>query len=132
MKTPREVLLQRHESANGGLDEARKNALAEAFPEPTSAEPPQSIWTGLWNQFSTIFRFKAQTGIALAAIWIVICALKLATHDEVQVAAVKSPVSRDVMAEVRQQKRFFAELAGLREVRDADRPKSSPPPSLQS
>lgn len=127
MKTPREILLQRHESANDRLDDARKKALAAAFPPARVVEPRQSTPAGFWAQFSALFQFKAQTGMALAAVWILIFALKLATHDEARVAAVKSPVSREVMAEVRQQKRFFAELAGLRETRDAERPRSSPP-----
>jgi len=127
MKTPREVLLQRHESASDRLDDVRKNALAAAFPPTRDVEPCQPAPVGFWSQFSAIFQFKAQTGIALAAVWIVIFVLKFATDDEARVAMVKAPVSREVMAQVRQQKRFFAELAGLREPRDADRPKSSPP-----
>ena len=127
MRTPREILLQRHECANDRLDDTRKNALAAAFPQTPSVEPSQSMKGTLWHQFSALFQFKAQTGFALAAVWVVIFALKLATHDETHVATVKSPVSQAVMAEVRLQKRFFTELAGLHEVRDADRPKSSPP-----
>ena len=127
MKSPREILRQRHESANNRLDDVRKNALKAAFPSADVDQPHRPISAGLWHQLVTLFQFRAQTGMAFAAIWVLIFALKLATHDEARVATAKSPVSREVMAEVRQQKQFFAELAGLREPRDAERPKSSPP-----
>ena len=43
MKTPREILWQRHESAGDKLDAVRKNALAAAFPPPESNLDRKSV-----------------------------------------------------------------------------------------
>jgi hypothetical protein len=123
MKTPREILLQRHESGGDKLDAVRKNALAAAFPQPESNLPRHSLLSTIHHQFSTLCQLKPQAWAGLAAVWILIFALKLATHDESHVIAKKSPMSREVVAELRRQKLFFAELIGLRETRDAEPPK---------
>ena len=63
----------------------------------------------------------------LAAVWIVIFALKLSTENEGRIAGNKSSATPEVIAELRQQKLLFAELIGEVEVRDAKPPKRSPP-----
>jgi hypothetical protein len=63
----------------------------------------------------------------LAAVWVVILALKISTGNEAHTSARTSPVSPEVIAELRQQKLLLAELIGEAEVPDAKPPKRSPP-----
>lgn len=60
----------------------------------------------------------------LAAVWIFILAVNFSLRDSSPRLAEKSaPPSPEVMVELRQQQRLFAELVGSREAREADRPR---------
>jgi hypothetical protein len=60
----------------------------------------------------------------LAAVWIFIFAVNFSMRDSSPRLAEKSaPPSPEVIVELRQQQRLFAELVGPRETRDADRPR---------
>jgi hypothetical protein len=60
----------------------------------------------------------------LAAVWIFILAVNFSMRDSSPRLAEKSaPPSPEVIVELRQQQRLFAELIGPRESRDADRPR---------
>lgn len=72
---------------------------------------------------------KAWAG--MAAVWVLIVALNFSMRDAspAPAGAEKSaPATPDRVAELRQQQRMFAELAGLNAMPDADRPKN---PALQ-
>ena len=61
---------------------------------------------------------------ALAAIWIFIFAVRFSIQDKPPVVAEKvSSPSPEMVAELRQQQRLFAELIGANDSRDADRQK---------
>jgi hypothetical protein len=58
----------------------------------------------------------------LAAVWVLILTLNLSMHEKAPVLEAKAAApSQAVMAEVRQQQKFYAELIGLTDTRDADR-----------
>jgi len=146
MRTPREILLERHQAANAKLDEARHKALAQLKNEgfgvrqeaerhattPTRSDVSKAVSPSrfaaavqaLWREL-VLPRPHAWAGVA--AIWIVILALKLSTHDGPPVAVKKTLLSPQVVAELKQQNAFFAELAGLPQLPEASPPNAVPP-----
>jgi hypothetical protein len=98
-------------------------AAKAAATKPVKEESGVSVWAIFkgWMAAGMELRPKALAG--LAAIWILIFALHFSTHDDSHLAVSRTPVSKQVMAEVREQRLFFAELAGLKEPRDVEPPK---------
>jgi predicted PhzF superfamily epimerase YddE/YHI9 len=114
MKTPRELLLQRHQGANVRLDRIREDVVSQLTKTTASLEQGASTNTllKLWRELIWP-KPIAWTGVAAA--WGLILLLKLSTQDASHVVAQKSSTSPEAIAEVRQQKRFFAELVGIAE-----------------
>jgi hypothetical protein len=71
---------------------------------------------------------KAWAG--LAAVWVVMALMNFSIRDpqaaDLQLAEKPAPASPQVAEELKSQRQLFAELAGLPEVSDADRPKNIP------
>ncbi|MBW8864046.1 MAG: hypothetical protein JF609_03805 [Verrucomicrobia bacterium] len=68
---------------------------------------------------------KAWAG--LAAVWMCIIGLNLSTREKSPVLAEKSvPASPEVVVELRKQQKLYAELMGMTEPREAERPKDVP------
>lgn len=127
MKTPREILLKRHEAANDKLDAVQKNAMAEAFPPERRVSGHRPTRTFDFGWLQGLFQFTPRTWAALTAVWILIFALKLSTRQETHVVSTKSRQSGEMTAAVRDQRLFYAELIGLRQPEQADRPKTFAP-----
>jgi hypothetical protein len=98
-------------------------AAKAAANESAGEEPRISVWAWFkgWIAAGMELRPKALAG--LAAIWILIFALHFTTRDDSNFAASRKPESEQIMAEVREQRLLFTELAGLKEAHDADLPK---------
>lgn len=117
MKTPREILLERHRDAEAKLDAIRKEAVAEftAAPARESAErfsisyAARRLWSGLIQPYRRIWA-------GLAAVWVVILALNLAAGggDSVpkMTEARMRPPEPEVAEALREQKQLMAELLG--------------------
>jgi hypothetical protein len=95
-------------------EEILRNAHAVDRRAPDAARPGGLLST-LNHQLSTLLWPHPRAWAGLASLWILIFALKLSTRDERSIAGKISPVSPEVSAELRQQKLFFAELAGTTE-----------------
>ena len=82
-------------------------------------------WLTTFNQqLSSLFWPNPKAWAGLAAVWIFIFAVNFSMRDAAPRVAEKSaPPSPEVIVELRQQQRLFAELIGPRETRDADRPR---------
>ena len=128
MKTPKEILLARHKAVEPKLDEIRRDALAESFglrreavrhaaveadPQTPKAVSSLRFATAVHNFWRELVLPRPRAWAAVAAIWVVIFALKLSTPETPHVVAQKSSASPEVLAEVRQQKLLFAELVGV-------------------
>ena len=128
MKTPREILFERHRSAEPKLDAVRQQAVAEVHDRRSPGAKTSAVTDRRYNEgisfWRELFSPRPQAWAGLAALWVLIFALKLSTHDASHVIGKKSSVSPEVIAEVQQQKRFFAELVGATELRAAEPPKS--------
>ncbi|HZF00598.1 MAG TPA: hypothetical protein VE344_01760 [Methylomirabilota bacterium] len=77
-----------------------------------------------WSWLSTIFWPHPKAWAGLAAIWIFIFAVNFSVRDKSPMIAEKiSPPSPEMIVELKQQQRLFAELIGANDLRDADRQK---------
>jgi hypothetical protein len=123
MKTPREVLLARHKAVEPKLDEIRRDVVADLTPHSAGeTEIPFVLRLG-----RELILPRPRAWAAVAAMWVVIFALKLSTPGTPQVVVQKSSASPEVLAEVRQQKLLFAELVGVVKPRVAVPAKSASP-----
>ena len=107
MKTPRELLRTRHESATPQLDAGRAQTLAAAFPR-ARAPRRAAVWRHAWWQ--ELFWPVRHAWLGLAAVWLVILGSHLATRERTHAdpfVAAASPVLRQLL---REQLRLRAEL----------------------
>jgi hypothetical protein len=109
--------------------EWRAEILAAARDAQTTCHPSpvtRHNWLATFNQqLSTLFWPHPKAWAGLAAVWIFIFAVNFSMRDSSPRLAEKSaPPSPEVIVELRQQQRLFAELIGPREERDAGRSKT--------
>ena len=127
MKTPREILLQQHRAAEPKLDAIRRAVIASLPLKPAALAPglPPALVRGLWRELNWS-GFPRWAG--LAAVWVVILALQLASRDHTDVVARHTPPpSPEMLMALRQQKLLLSELIERPEPCAADRPKAVPP-----
>jgi hypothetical protein len=117
MKTPRELLLERHRAANAKLDRIRTNVLSSSLSnEPRTELLTGQVETGLliratlnvWRELIWPCRF-VWTG--MAALWMVIFAINLSLADgrTVSQSARSSPTPAMLQA-MEERRRLLAEL----------------------
>jgi len=141
MKTPREILLNRHQAAAPKLDAIRREVVKELNNKDAKT---QSFPAGfvplclcclnkLWLELVWPCR---QTWTALAAVWIAIFIFNVSQRDKSELAMRKlPPPSPEAVIAWQQQERLLAELigpSGSSETGDADRQKIfSPKPRTE-
>ncbi len=114
MKTPRELLLKRHEAASPKLDALRAEALASLRPAPRPAAPV--FW---WER---LFGPNPLAWAGLAAVWaVLLLANRSGTGPAPTVARASQPSEAAVAEIVRENRRQMAELLNL------DEPHAAPP-----
>jgi hypothetical protein len=129
MKTPREILLERHQTAAPKLDAIRREVLSAEFVREgrrvavpkfrvaDTATLPLLIWRELISPCRRIW-----TG--LATIWILIFVVNFSQRDPSELMAKKlPPPSLEMILAFRQQQQLLAELVGPNETRAAAPPK---------
>jgi hypothetical protein len=105
MKTPRELLLRQHASAEPKLEAISRQIVA-------SLEPQRQAAPSWWLQCVQSWRVPRVRWSALGAAWLVIIALNVASQDGKPAQAEAVAPSAEVVAELREQKRLYAELIG--------------------
>ena len=108
----------------------RAEILAAASAEQTIRHSSSVIRPGwrstLNHQLSTLLRPHPRAWAGLAAVWVFIFTLNFSTQDKsVMVAEKSAPPSPEVLVELRKQQKLYAELMGVNEPREADRPKDA-------
>jgi hypothetical protein len=134
MKTPRKILLEKHQAANAGLDAIRKQVLAaECRSEPQNPRLktsramiiPLRVVLKLWGELIAPAR---RLWAGFAVVWLVIVVVNLAESDRSQPAEARAkPLSAGTMMALKEQQKILAELVGTTEPRGADKPKPAPP-----
>jgi hypothetical protein len=129
MKTPREVLLQRHQAADAKLDQIRSAVVAQIRPTP----PPRSEWlpvralfTG-WRELIWPAR-RIWTGLATAWLFILIANASVSGAGH-QNSARTVGRSTDPWLTISEQNQLLAELVGATSPKAVEpRIRSSPRP----
>ena len=104
--------------------EWRSEILAAAL-SPSRPAPSASFLETCNLKLATLLWPHPKAWAGLAAVWIFIFAVNFSMRDSSPRLAEKSaPPSPEVIVELRQQQRLFAELIGPREERDAGRSKT--------
>jgi hypothetical protein len=133
MKTPREILLERHRAVAPKLDTIRRSAVAvcdrQFRTNEVHAEQSQTaaitIWRIIWSELIFPSR-RIWTG--LAAVWILIFAVNFSQRDNVSSVTGQSVRSEEVIMSVQAQQRWMNELLADRLVApEADRPRNFTP-----
>ncbi|HZQ48362.1 MAG TPA: hypothetical protein VFC07_15200 [Verrucomicrobiae bacterium] len=114
MKTPRELILERHRAVEPELLAAiRQEDLAAAV---QAANKPRSLGIAdilrkLWEE--SIWPWR-RAWLGMAAVWVVSLSLNAATQETPRLRANKAPVSdAQVLAVLREQKQLMAQLLGV-------------------
>ena len=130
MKTPHEILLIRHRSAEPKLDAIRRRLIATQ----TGQQHEQESWlNGLTESCREFFRVPRVAWLGLAAAWLVIVALNIASFETPRtmetIANTPAKRSPEMMQALREQKRLFTELVGAAgEKTEAEAPRFVPRP----
>lgn len=121
MKSPREILLERHRSAGPALDEIRRlvtapdSAIKRTAPGAISPKPRTSLLTTLWQELFVCVR---PVWAGLAGIWVVIVWLNLPVAETAPRQTVAFPplAAPDSLIALREQRQFFSQLLELSPV----------------
>ena len=99
----------------------RESILRRAAPsQPSTLDPRPSF-------FSTLFWPNPKAWAGLAAVWVLIFALRLgASGGSPMVAAIPTPSSPDVVATFKDQQKILVELIGSNEPQEIDKPRQFP------
>ena len=119
MKTPRELLLKRHEAALPKLDALRAAALPARSQPSTLNSQPASLWERLFGP-------NPLAWAGLAAVWLVLLAVnRSGSEPATSTASHANQPSEAAVAEiVRENRRQMAELLNLDEPQAAPTPRS--------
>ena len=117
MKTPREILLQRHQTADTQLDEVRREALAQLQPQTKAHGEPLPIRVLLKIWFELIWPARRiWAGLATAWVLLLITNANL-SGDQPGTATAKNSTPADLRQKYQEEKQLLAELSGALEPR---------------
>jgi hypothetical protein len=132
MKTPREILLERHQAAEPKLDVIRRAVVGELNKQETKGQSwsailvslflscPQKLWRELIWPARRIW-------VGMAAVWVGIFAVNVSMRDHSQAMTTQSSPAPELIMTFQQQERLLAELTEPHETRTAEPPKRSVP-----
>jgi hypothetical protein len=127
MKTPREILLEQHQSNAPKLDTIRREVVRKLNNEETKEQSFSDVFVAwLLHCSKTIWRElvfpSRRIWAGLATAWLLIFAVNFSLSDHSPVATTKSS-SPEIFMSFRQQERLLAELTGPDDLRVAEPPK---------
>lgn len=136
MKTPREILLLRHQAASPKLDAIRRDVVGKLNNQGTKEQSfpaclVSSLLGCLNKLWQELFLPSRRTWAGLAGVWLVLLAINLAQHEPSPAGKV---TSASAMMSFREQQRLMNELFADRSlpVAEADRPRTySPKPRTE-
>ena len=114
MKTPRQILLERHSHAEPKLDLIRQAALASVASEPAPESLAEQCSPGLLVSLGTLLRSVRWHLAALSAIWVILVLLNSEPKSAPSpVMARKTASHTQLMAALRENRRQLLELLDL-------------------
>ena len=127
MKTPREVLLERHRAAGPKLDVIRETAVASVGDRRIMNSPAAADRDDHWRQFFLSLRWHLA---GMGAAWLVIVLLNLNVGHSMSLASAiprgKIPPPQIILAALRENRRELLEMIQPSESREVRSPKLFP------
>lgn len=115
MKTPRELLLKRHQAASPKLDALRQSTVAAVYDRRPLLRKAL-VSTILLNIWRELIMPSRRIWAALAAVWILILAANLGVRDHSQTALAKTVPSQEIVLAFQQQQALLTQLIGQDEA----------------
>lgn len=129
MKTPREILFQRHQAAESKLDAIRETAVASVCDRRAAGQP--AVTGGRYNLRELLSSLRWHLA-GMSAAWLVIVLLNLNAGHSTSLASAmpreKIPPAQIILASLRENRRELLELIQPAEARDARPAKLFPVP----
>ncbi len=129
MKTPRDILFNRHQAIEPKLDAIRETAVA-AVGDRCTANPP-SVTDRRYHLRGFLFSLRWHFA-ALSAVWLVIALLSLnigqSPGQATAVAREKIPSAQIIMASLRENRRELLQIIQSPDARDTGLQRLIPPP----
>ena len=121
MKTPRDILFNRHQSADAKLDQIRHEVVSRLVNpiEPQKSSLPVLVLLRLWQELVWPCR---RTWAALAAVWVLMLGVNVSLRDPGQLALATASPARGMMMALQQQERLLAELSEPHKTRAVTSP----------
>jgi len=129
MKTPREIILERHQSAEAKLAEIRQEDLAASVRQSPNGCPEETVAAMVVLKFwrESIWPFR-RGWLGLTAVWIVIAAANFNTRETRSTRAATQP-NQAVLAALQDQRRLMVQLLESAVPTPASSPKPPGPRS---
>ena len=112
MKTPRELLLERHRSEGSRLDAIRRDVLVAVQPasagEPHRQAQPRRAASSL---LALLLPFRWHLA-GMSAAWLITAFLNMDSATEVGIARTDGPSPQQILASLRENRRQITELTG--------------------
>jgi len=127
MKTPRKILLERHQAAAPKLDTLRHAVVEKLNNKATKEQSLFGIFISLFSCSKNFWRElifpSRRIWSGLATIWIFIFIVNFSMRDHSQMTMVKSSPTPEMVLAYRQQEKLLNELIGPAETQPAESPK---------
>ena len=128
MKTPREILLQHHQTVTPKLDRVRRVVVADLNELPTEREQNVAVALAL-NLWLELIWTARRIWAGFAAVWLVILVINLTNSEPREMASdTTAPPSTEVLMAREQQRRLLTELIQSMWLEPAEPPRRSPQP----
>ncbi|HTV63286.1 MAG TPA: hypothetical protein VMH30_12025 [Verrucomicrobiae bacterium] len=114
MKTPREILFERHRAAVPKLNKLRRETVDAEFPRRSSSVALLNWPALLWRELIWPCR---RVWMGLAAVWILIVAANFSLRDNSQTAITESSSPEEIVTAWKQQQQLLTELIGPNETK---------------
>jgi hypothetical protein len=134
MKTPREILFNRHQAVEPKLDAIRQEAVRAAADVNRRTAPGRdfafaaAVLHALAAPFRELIFPARRIWAGFAFVWLAIVAVNLADSDRAEIAGRKSgSMQSGTLAAWKQEQKLFSELLGPAEAYEADKSESGSP-----
>jgi hypothetical protein len=113
MKTPREILLNQHRSAEAHLDRMWTQKLVPALAGRSAPASQSALFAIGWKMWQELILPSRRIWAGLACAWVVIAVLNLASFEPAtEVASQPMPRSGEELRALIEQRRMLAQLIG--------------------
>jgi hypothetical protein len=111
MKTPREILIQRHQAATPKLDAIRQSTVAAVYDRRSVLWQTfvPGILQAIWRELILPSR---RIWAGLAAVWLLLFVVNFSMQDRSQLTMAKASTPAEMAATVHQEQELLAQLLG--------------------